>query len=359
MVPLETESVRLGAPLRAAVAVIERTRNTIAVVLDGDGRVAGSVSDGDVRRALLRGLTLDAPVQEAMNAAPLTADVNSADAFLLDLLQERGVEAVPLVDAYGRFRRVAHVSAVAQAAGAAGAAETVGFRTAVIMAGGEGRRLRPLTDTLPKPMVEVGGMPLLERLVRTLARGGIDRIWLSVNYLGHVIEDHFGDGNDFGVRIDYLREKQKLGTAGALSLLPTRPDSPMLVMNGDVFLRSDYRHLWTFHREHQPLATVAAVHYHVTIPYGVLRTKGTRVTALEEKPSQRFLCNAGIYALSPQAMALIPPDTFFDMPDLIARAMEAEGGVSVFPIHEYWTDIGTLADLHKARRVIETLEKKP
>jgi NDP-sugar pyrophosphorylase family protein len=313
----------------------------------------GAITDGDIRRGILSGHGLDSMVTAVMNADPLTADAESSEPYLLQLLNKNGLEAIPLVDIAGRFVRVTHCSELGEA-GKIGGAE--GFHAAVIMAGGEGRRLRPLTNDRPKPMIDVGGMPLLERLVRSAVKAGLPRIYIAINYLRDQIECHFGDGSRFGVPIAYIREEHKLGTAGALSLMDEVPDGPLLVVNGDVLTTSDYSHMLRFHREHDAAISVGAVEYHVKIPYGVLDTDGVWVTAVREKPSQRFLCNAGIYALSPEVLKLIPEGQFFDMPELIDAAIAGGGRVCTFPIHEYWTDIGNAADLVRARADIVALE---
>jgi NDP-sugar pyrophosphorylase family protein len=218
------------------------------------------------------------------------------------------------------------------------------------MAGGEGSRLRPLTENLPKPMIEINGLPLLERQIRCLCSMDITQIYISINYLGEVIEDYFGNGRKFGVDIYYLHEKEKLGTAGALSLLPELDHlKPILVMNGDILTNSDFINLFNFHEDYQSDITVAATDYHIEIPYGVIQYSGVRITSIQEKPSQRFFCNAGIYVLSPQVIKKIPANKFFNMTDVIEQCLDDEGNVSVFPLHEYWTDIGTHKDLEDAR----------
>ena len=334
------------ATLRDAIAAIEHTRCFIAVVVAKDGKLLGILSDGDIRRTLLIGKSLESPAADAMTRAPLTASSELDKGEVLDFLLTRGVAAAPVVDRSGRFVRVAqiHDFHVVDPVPAGGG----GYAAAVIMAGGEGRRLRPLTLDRPKPMVEIGGVPLLELQVRTIVRSGLRRIFISTNYLGHVIEDHFGDGSGFGAEIAYLRESQKLGTAGALSLLPYRPDGPILVINGDVLTRSDFGRFLSYHHESSGFVTVAAVVYRVDIPFGVLRLDGHCAVGLEEKPSQSFLCNAGMYVLSPDALDLVPKDTSFDMTDVIAEVIAAGRRVPVFPIHEYWTDIGSPSDLERA-----------
>jgi dTDP-glucose pyrophosphorylase len=334
------------AKLVDAVNAIEASRRRIAIVTDDRGRVIGTLTDGDVRRCLLAGGTLETAVSRAMTPNPVVGEVNSTHGYLIDLLRRANVTALPLVDAAGVFQRVVHFTDL-------GHEEPIddarGFAFAVIMAGGEGTRLRPLTHEVPKPMLEIGGMPMLARQIERLARAGIKRVYLSVNYLAYVIEEHFRDGSEFGIEVRYLREQERLGTAGALSLLPERPESPVLVMNGDILTTSDFGSLFAFHRSNGADITVAAVDYRVNIPYGVLQAEGAFVTGLTEKPSQRFLCNAGIYAVSPRLLSLLHESAFQDITDLIQRCLEQGVPVAVFPVHEYWSDVGTPDDLDRAR----------
>lgn len=338
--------LRPDAPLVDAVRAIETSRRRIAVVTDDDGVLLGTLTDGDVRRCLLAGGTLTTPLQLAMNTKPFVADVASPDAHVLTLMRQGNVMAVPLVDKAGRFQRLLHLSDLA---GTTAYAEPAGFAFAVIMAGGEGIRLRPMTQTLPKSMVDIGGVPLLERQIERLMRAGLTRVYISVNYLSHIIEDHFGNGTGFGLEILYLREREKLGTAGALTLLPERPESPIVVMNGDILTTFDLANLHRYHEQHDAFVTVAAVDYRIDVPYGVICTDGAYVTELQEKPSQRFLCNAGVYAVSPHTIEMLATGRHCDMTDLIAACVERRHRVAVFPVHEYWSDIGTIDDLEKAR----------
>lgn len=339
-------SLAVHAPLVEAVRAIEASRRRIAVVVDDKGRLLGTLTDGDVRRCLLAGGSLQTTVSEAMSDKPISALENSSNSYLLDLMRRGNIAAVPLVDGAGRFIRLVHLTDLAPAEDAGGKTD---FAFAVIMAGGEGMRLRPITDKIPKPMVDIGGVPLLERQIQRLAKAGLTRIYLSVNYLSKVIEDHFGDGSCFGLEIRYLREQEKLGTGGALTLLPEKPTAPIVVMNGDILTTSDFSSLNAFHCSHGAEITVAAVDYCVNIPFGVVQNSGSYVTGLVEKPSQRFLCNAGIYVLSPSALEQLPQAGAFNMTDLIDRCLAAGKPVAVFPVHEYWSDIGTPADLDKAR----------
>jgi dTDP-glucose pyrophosphorylase len=344
VVPVTEPTLSESATLRDAIALIERTRRLIIAVVDADGRLLGILSDGDIRRGILAGIALESPAANAMTRAPICGSSQARPDELIDLMMVRGVAAVPVVDPEGRFVRVAQLSDTDEEAPLGGE----GFAAAVIMAGGEGRRLRPLTADRPKPMIDIGGVPLLERQVRAMVACGLRRIYISTNYLGHVIENHFEDGRGFGAEIRYLRETTKLGTAGALSLLPDVPQGPVLVINGDVLTTSDFGKLLAFHQETGAEVTIAAMIYRVVIPFGVLHVDGHRVAGIEEKPSQGFLCNAGIYVFSPEAVRSVPVGVQVDMPSVIERMIARRAAVSVFPIHEFWTDIGTPNDLELA-----------
>ncbi len=225
-----------AATLRDVVRAIEATHRRIAVVVDKDGRVAGTLTDGDVRRCILAGGNLEAPAVDAMNRKPTIAEIGLSDSQLVALMRRVALPAIPIVDSTGRFVKIAHLSDLDFDDGVQSDAQR--FSAGIIMAGGEGMRLRPLTSMLPKPLIDVGGMPLIERLARRLVKSGVERIFISVNYLGHMIEEHF-DSIGLGVPVHYLRENTKLGTAGALSLLPEIPSGPVVVLNGDILTTSD------------------------------------------------------------------------------------------------------------------------
>ncbi len=343
--------MQMDARLVDAVNVIESTHRRIAVVVDEESRVIGTLTDGDIRRCLLRGGTLETPVKEAMKRSPIICTSNSSDAHILELMKRNKIEAVPSIDHEGRFYRIIHITDISGASNhSVGHAD---FAFVVIMAGGEGLRLRPITENIPKPMVDIGGLPLIEHQIRSLYRAGIRNVYISLNYLGHIIESYFGDGSDLGVTIRYLKEDKKLGTAGALSLLPETPMAPIVVMNGDILTTCDFNALYDFHVSHEAAVTVAAVDYHVNIPFGVIHSEGPSVTGLSEKPSQRFLCNAGIYAVSPETLGLLRDSQFCNMTDMIETCLATSQHVVVFPVHEYWSDVGTPDDLDKARAFIK------
>lgn len=283
-----------------------------------------------------------------MNKNPIIALINESDSALKKMLIKHNIRSIPLVNNENKYVRTLYETELYLTDNILSIEKN--FSKAVIMAGGEGKRLRPLTENIPKPMVDIDGVPLLERQIRGLEKMGIKTIYISINYLGNIIKDYFGDGKKFGVTIHYLNEDKKLGTAGALSLLTgIDKEEDILVMNGDILTSSDFENLYHFHREHRSMITVCAIDYFVNIPYGVIESDGAKVIELQEKPSQRFFCNAGIYAISMAMIQKIPKDTFLNMTDFIEQCLVDKDAVSVFPVHEYWTDIGTPYDLEKAR----------
>jgi NDP-sugar pyrophosphorylase family protein len=293
---------------------------------------------------------------ELMYTSPLKAPLHASDEVIRELLQKYRIRNVPLVDDKGRPRRLVTFRDFLYG----GTTQNI----AVIMAGGEGRRLRPLTENVPKPMVKVGDKPILENIITSLARAGIKKQYIAVNYMAEVIEEYFQDGSAFEVEIFYLREHKKLGTAGALKLLPEIPAEPLLIVNGDIMIKTDLSRLLDFHRQHHCAMCVGATQYRVNIPYGVLNLSEHYVLGIDEKPQPHFFCNAGIYVLNPEVLRFIPKDSPFDMTDLLAEVVNNGLPVAAFPIHEEWVDIGEMEDLKRAQEtfcnsqdLIEKVEK--
>lgn len=332
--------LRPDAPLRAAMAAMTRHKVGLVLVADARRRLLGVLNDTDLRRALLAGATLASPVERAMNRRPIVLRADAPAAQTARLFRRTGHANIPIVDARGRLVELANVL------------DHAAFprrfpNRVVLMAGGRGRRLRPLTARTPKPMLKVGGKPLLEHLIEQLAAAGFSRFILAVNYLAGQIQSHFGDGSRWGVEIGYLREPRPLGTVGALGLLRERPEEPLLVMNGDVLAKVDFGALLDFHAAEKALATVCVKSHEIQIPYGVVETDGRRLSRFLEKPAHRFLVNAGVYVLDPRALALIPRSRPFDMPDLLA-AVRRRTGVACFTVEDYWLDVGGLPELRRA-----------
>ncbi|MXQ09149.1 CBS domain-containing protein [Alphaproteobacteria bacterium GH1-50] len=327
--------------IRAALEVIDRSKRQIALVVDDEGRLVASLTDGDVRRGLLRGVSLDAPVSEVMHTSPTTVRQGAPDAATRRLIAERKLHHVPVLDDGGRLVDLALVE------------DLFGVRPnparIVLMAGGLGTRLRPLTETVPKPMLEVGGKPLLEQIIAGFAEQGFWRITVSVNYRKEMVQDYFGDGSALGVEIDYVEEEKRMGTAGALSLLPERPEGPFVVMNGDLLVSLRFDQLLDFHRRLDAAGTMVVREYAHQVPYGVVRHEGDLMTGIEEKPVARYFVNGGIYVLSPEALDHVPEGEALDMPNLLTALNEADKRVAVFPLRDYWRDIGRMDDLEAAR----------
>jgi len=332
--------VRPDASLREVIEIIDRGAAQIALVADAENKLLGVITDGDIRRAMLRNESLLSLAENIMfrdfRALPRDATEDQALAFM----RRETLHQIPALDEQGRVIRLFLMEELIK--------PKRRTNPVVIMAGGEGKRLRPLTERCPKPMLRVGGKPLLEIILEQCIEAGFQHFYLSVNYLKKQIQDYFGDGARWDVRIEYLEETQPLGTGGALSLLQQKPKGPMLVLNGDVLTRVDYGRLLRFHDEQQAAATLCVREYTTQIPYGVVRMDDLHVLTLEEKPVMSNYVNAGIYLLDPALFDLVPQNQFFDMPTLLEKAMQHQHRVSAFPIHEYWLDVGHPETLERA-----------
>lgn len=341
--PTRRPVMSVGGSLRDALRVINEADCGLAVVLDDQERVRATVSDGDIRRGLLAGLTLDSPVTQVMHLSPLTVPQSEGNASLLERLNKADVSAALIVDEDGCLVTVRHLRDYNQGGPS--------FGGAVIMAGGEGQRLRPLTETIPKPMVEVGGKPLIEHTVERLAAAGVDRVHVSVNYLAEKIQAHLGDGSAWGTELNYLSEPAKLGTAGALTLLPPTTTGPLLVINGDVLTGTDFSQMLEYHLTSKAALTVGVAEYHIQIPYGVVAIRDGQISELLEKPEQRIPINAGVYVVEASLLPRIPHGTFYNMTDLINDCLGTGDKVVPYLIHEQWIDIGSPKDLERARHL--------
>ena len=330
-----------GATLLQAMRVIDRGACEIAFVCDTSRRVVGTLTDGDVRRALLAGAApSDRVLRNAMQPDFSFVDARVGRPEVLDLMRARGLSQIPVLDSRGRLEGL-HLLR-----------EFLGSELrsnwAVILAGGQGIRLRPITENIPKPMIMVAGRPILERLVLQVVSAGIRRIFLAINYLGHVIERHFGSGERFGCRIEYLREKKPLGTGGPLALLPRPPHDPVLVMNGDLVTDVSIHRMMEFHESGGFAATVGLRPHAVQVPFGVADVRGKRITRLREKPTQRMLVNAGIYVISPRAVRIVPRREY-PITALVDTCLERHLPVGAFLIEQEWIDVGEQDQLRRAR----------
>lgn len=343
------ELIESGGSLRDALRVIEQSLAKIAVVVDGDRRPLGTLTDGDIRRALLAGAALEAPVTDHMNALPELALYNEGAGRWLARMRRTRRAQLPIVDEQGR---VVDVVSERQLLRDLPRHDNL----VLIMVGGLGTRLRPLTDETPKPMLPLGSKPLLEHILMQFAGQGFHRFCFAVNYKAEQIIAHFGDGRDWDVSIHYLREECPLGTAGALSLLEEAEEKPVIVINGDVVARLHFPHLLAFHTSQAAVATVCVKPHMVDIPYGVLDLNGSRITALREKPTIEVPVNAGIYCLDWPMVELVREQQKLqsgqprvDMTELLVAAVAQDLPVHAYPLQDYWIDVGRIDDLNRAR----------
>jgi dTDP-glucose pyrophosphorylase len=327
--------------VRDTIAVISANRGQIALVVDNDFRLLGVVTDGDVRRGILGGVNLQASVTEIMNASPHIGREDESSATLVDMMREYTVRQIPIVDDEGRVTSLFAHDDLAQPA--------LSYTPIVLMAGGRGQRLYPLTKDVPKPMLPIGGVPLLEIILRNLAAQGFVNVHISVNYLANVIMDYVEDGSKFGLQVHYIHEEKPLGTAGALAALAGVITEPFIVMNSDLLTQVNLRELLSFHSKQAAKATIGVREHLFEIPYGVVNLDGTLVQSMVEKPLHRSLVNAGIYALDSMALDLLSREEYLDMPTLLAQLMELGHEVAAFPIHESWLDVGRPEDLDLAQ----------
>jgi len=319
-----------------AIRALNEVSLRIVLVADAQGRLVGTVSDGDIRRAFLRGQGLTTPLSKVLHKSPIVAKMHHASGAILQLMLANRVHQIPILDSKSRVTGLHIWDDLAQ--------KQHRQNLMVIMAGGEGQRLRPFTEHKPKPLIEIGGRPILEHILLKALEDGFTEFAISIRYLGNLIVRHFGDGRRWGVRIRYLKEKNALGTAGALQLLKKIPEEPILVTNGDVIADFNYGDLLDFHEKHRAYATIAVRFHDWENPFGVVETKGLRVTSFREKPKIKSLINAGVYVLSPNACRIVSRGRKMDMPELLLQLLEKKKRVIAYPLHENWFDIGKPED---------------
>ncbi|KUJ71715.1 alcohol dehydrogenase [Thiomicrospira sp. WB1] len=323
----------------------------IVLMVSPDNRLLGTVTDGDIRRGLLRGEALDSPVERVANQTPTVGYDDETEIVWQQHIKRKSLRHLPILNRqkqlvglyYHKTRQTPRRK-----------------NPVVLMLGGLGMRLRPLTETVPKPMLPVGNQPILETIVKHIAEQGFTEFYFCINYLGEKIRAYFGDGSDWGVHITYVEEPKPLGTAGALSLLPEaaiQSNQPMIVMNGDLLTKIDFRSLLDFHQSHGNGITTCVREYSHQVPYGVIELEDSTISQLVEKPTYRYFVNAGIYCLSPQMVASVPVGQFYDMPELIETEMAGGTKMGGFPLAEYWMDIGHIPDYEQAQADYEVYFK--
>ena len=333
--------VPLTATIGDAIGVLESSTFKTCLIVDEAENLKGTVTDGDIRRGMLRSLGLDDPVEQIMNRSPQVLRRGQEQGDTIQMMTALHVNLIPILD---DGDRVVGLEVLDQFAGPGKPCEN----WVVLMAGGLGTRLRPVTDTMPKPLVRVGNKPLMETTLESFISQGFSRFYISVNYKSEMIRKHFGDGGKWNVEIRYVEEDKRMGTAGALRLLSGLPDAPLIIMNADVLTRINFGDLLTYHHHHDSRATMCVREYNHRVPFGVVQIDEHRITGIDEKPIQICFVNAGIYVLAPEMIDLIPEDERYDMTTLFERIIEAGHSTAVFPIREYWVDVGRMDDLDQA-----------
>ena len=330
--------------------IIDESSMHLAIVVDEQNKLMGIVTESDLRKGILKHIQFDNCITKIMNATPKTGLVTDGKDKVIQFFEETNLMHLPILDNNGVLVNVEyfdeHLLISKQ------------DYWVVIMAGGMGNRLKPLTEDTPKAMLKVGTKPILERIITSCIDSGFKKIYLAVNYHSEMIEDYFGDGSAWGIEIGYLREKKRMGTAGALSLLPEKPLKPFLVINGDLLTELSFQDLINFHLEHKAFATMCIREYEFSVPFGVVKIKKNEIERIDEKPVHKFFVNAGIYILEPEVLQLVPDNTFLDMPDLLKWIVKKNEIAVVFPVREYWLDIGRIDDYNRANGDFHKLKER-
>tara|TARA_R110001583_G_scaffold134425_1_gene286146 strand:- start:336 stop:1385 length:1050 start_codon:yes stop_codon:yes gene_type:complete len=331
--------------IQDVIIVINEEALQLALVVDCNNKLLGTVTDGDIRRALIQKISLSSPISEIMFKSPTTAQINAPKNKILELMREKELSAIPLID----NNKVVGIETLRHLI-----KKRQHENPVFLMAGGFGTRLKPLTDNCPKPLLKVGDKPILETVLLSFISHGFSNFYISTHYLPEMIEQHFGNGERWGVSITYIFEEQPLGTGGALGLLPkTLINLPIIVINGDVLTTIDFDKLLTFHNDNQADATMCVREFEYQVPYGVVESEGHKIKTMVEKPIQRFHVNAGIYVISKNIIEQVKENESLDMPSLFEKHIKSN--VLVYPFYDYWLDIGRIDDFNRAQLDIKTL----
>ena len=335
--------IGIESTISDAISILDKTALKIVIVTDDQGYLLGTVTDGDIRRGLLQGMALTDAVDRIVYRQTITVTPDVKQKKVLQLMVDNKIQQIPIVNNENLVLGIHFQDNINSVA--------VRSNLMVIMAGGMGTRLRPATENLPKPMLQVAGRPILEHIIEKAKADGFTNFIISIFYLGNIIETHFKDGKNFGVNIEYLKESKPLGTAGALSLLASPPNEDFIVTNGDVITDVNYSQLIDYHKIHGAVGTMSVRSHEMQNPFGTVETDGLYITGYKEKPIFHSTINAGVYAFSPAALNMLSINEACDMPTLFERLKRQSKPTIVYPIHEQWTDIGRSLDLQKANSI--------
>lgn len=324
--------------IKDALKIINNEGLQIAIIIDKKNKLLGTLTDGDIRRGLLKGLNLESSIASIYVRNPITVLKNEKRENILNIAIKKKIYQIPIVDADNKFLGLHTLNELID--------QSFKSNLVIIMAGGRGTRLKPLTEVTPKPMLKVGGKPILQIIIEKFREKKFNKFLISVNYKSQIIKDYFGNGSKFDVDIQYLNEKKKMGTAGALSLLKKLPKEPFFIINADILTNINFETLLEFHKSNNSFATMCIREYHVNSPYGEVKLKNKNIISIQEKPVHKFFVNAGVYVLDPKSLKFIPKK-YFDMTSLFNKLIENKKKTVPFPINDYWLDIGRLDDLKK------------
>lgn len=334
--------IRPDEKIIRAIELLNDEAQRIVLVTDGDKKLLGTVTDGDIRRGLIQKINMDAPVSDIMFRTPRTAFVDDDPDIIFDIMKKHNLYQVPVLDKNGVVVDLKLLQSFIK--------KTHHDNAVFLMAGGFGKRLRPLTNDIPKPLLKVGNKPILQTILESFIKSGFSRFYISTHYKAEMVCKYFGNGDQWDVSIEYVNEEHPLGTAGALGLLPKKAIcEPILMMNGDLLTKINYENLLQYHDESGGVATMCVREYDFQVPYGVVTTQNSKIKQIIEKPVHKFFINAGIYVLSPELIQNFEANCYKDMPDFLQEQIGAGKDVNVFPIHESWLDIGCLDDFERAQ----------
>ncbi|MDA8933118.1 nucleotidyltransferase family protein [Candidatus Pelagibacter ubique] len=336
---IEKIKITEDSTIKRTLKVISDGTFQIAIVVDKKGKLVGTLTDGDIRRGFLKGLNGNSSVKSIVNRNPIIVKKNETKEKLLKIALSKNISQIPVVDSNGKVIALHMLNEILKPKSKP--------NLVVIMAGGRGLRLRPLTKNIPKPMLMVGNKPILQNIVEKFKESGYKNFVICVNYKSRIIKNYFGNGKKFGVKIEYIEEEKRMGTAGALNLLRKKPQDPFFVINGDLLINLNFEKMLDFHFEHNSKATMCVNDYNIDLPYGEVKLDNENIISIKEKPKHKYFINAGLYILDPEHISLIPKK-FFDMTSLFNKIIIKKHKVISFPLSEFWLDIGRINDYKKA-----------
>lgn len=332
--------IKTNASIKEALKVISDGEAQIALVVDENKKLIGTLTDGDIRTGLLKGLSLNSTIQTIYFKKPIVVKKDYSKKELFKIAIANKIHQIPVINKFGKVIDIHILDDLIR--------PKLKTNKVVIMAGGRGTRLRPLTKDIPKPMLKVGDKPILQTIIEKFKESGYENFIICVNYKSKIIMQYFKDGARFGVNIEYIKEKTKMGTVGALSLLKKKPKEPFFVMNGDLLTNLNFDKMLDFHNYYGSKATMCITECNINSPYGEVRLENENIKSIEEKPIRKVFVNAGVYVLDPNCKSLIPKKKYYDMPVLFKKMINKNLKVISFPLGEYWLDIGKLNDFKKA-----------